>query len=116
MSEAEIHNLLLQNFTAWFNSDLVNIDSEESIDGAIGGAAADLYRAANDPTPIVGYIHKLLTNWTDQLALEFDHAALQVWFDEGRTEQLKTILSGIASELEWHGKHSREHLSSGANI
>ena len=116
MSETEIHNALLRNFTAWFNSDLVNIDSEESIDDAIGGAAADLYRIEKDPSPIVNYIHKLLANWNDQLTLEFDHAALQVWFDEGRTGHLKTILSSIASELEWHGKQRREHLRSKINV
>ncbi len=116
MSETEIHDLLLRNFTAWFNSDLVNIDSEESIDDAIGGAAADLYRAAKDASPVVSYIRKLLENWTDQLTLEFDHAALQVWFDEGRTGQLKTILLGIVTELEWHGKQSGHSLRADTSV
>lgn len=101
-------------FSAWFDSDLVNVDSPQEVEDAAASCAADLVRNLPDIEAVITRLTEMQSNWTPDLVLRFISAGQIDWLYDKPTEQvLKRVLVLIIVDLRYYQGHP-EALHGGA--
>jgi hypothetical protein len=102
-SNAEITPDFFNIFGAWFDADLVDLYSQESVDNAIGGSGADLSRRDTDLNDLIARLTGVLEQWGPDKIQPFERATNIDWLASEQTEAiLRYIIQGIIKELAFH--------------
>lgn len=94
---------ILNVFSGWFDSDLVNVDNPQEVEDAAYSCAADLVRNIPDIGAVITRLTAMQDAWTPAIIGRFINAGLIDWlYDEPTEQTLKNVLVLIIAELKHH--------------
>lgn len=92
---------MFNTFTAWFDSDLINVDDPQAVEGAMGAWANDLISSIPDVGAVIATLSGMRDAWTPAAVGRFIRATHVDWLADGPTEQtLKNVLEVVVADLK----------------
>lgn len=99
----DVEAIIFNTFTAWFDSDLIDVDDPQAVQDATGAWANDLIRSIPDVGAVIAVLSGLRDAWTPAAVGRFIRATHVDWLADGPTEQtLKNVLEVVVADLKGH--------------